>query len=314
MAAANTPENMRNIEFLQEKLRKGHIILLDGATGTELEKRGVPMHSKAWSAEAVLSHPESVVAVHRDYIEAGANVITANSFSLAKHMLIPAGLSDEFRRLNREAVRLAVRAREESGARQVAVVGSIAPTAFMAGAIPDYPKVPEALSWFVEQAEVQAEAGADLFIIEMIEDVEKGSLAVQAACATGLPVWLGFSCRHDKEGRLMLWDLRHTLTEGVAAISPLGGSAAFIMHTDVGDATEALAELKACWPASSGPLGVYAHSGTFVMPHWRFTDITPEGYAQAAATWIDMGARLIGGCCGIGPAHLRELRRWFCPA
>ena len=311
---------MQHIEFLQDKLEKGQIILLDGATGTELEKRGVPMHSKAWSAEAVLSHPAAVVAVHRDYIEAGADVIIANSFSLAKHMLIPAGLADEFRRLNREAVLLAVRAREESAAgpvAPVAVAGSIAPTAFMAGAIPGYPNLPEAYSWFVEQAEVQAEAGADLFIIEMIEDVEKGSLAVRAACSTGLPVWLGFSCRHDKEGRLMLWDLRHTLSEGVAALTglaPLGRSAAFIMHTDVGDTTEALAELQACWPAASGPLGVYAHAGKFVMPHWQFTDITPEAYAEATFTWIDMGARLIGGCCGIGPAHIRELKRRYCPA
>lgn len=308
---------MGDISFIREKLQKGQIILLDGATGTELEKRGVPMHSKAWSAEAVLSHPEAVVAVHRDYIEAGADVIIANSFSLAKHMLIPAGLEDDFRLLNREAVLLAVRAREESGAGEVAVAGSIAPTAFMAGAIPGYPDIPEAYSWFAEQAEVQAEAGADLLLIEMIEDVEKGSLAVQAACATGLPVWLGFSCRHDREGRLMLWDLRHTLTEGVAALTglaPLGGSAAFIMHTDVGVATEALAELKACWPAASGPLGVYAHAGTFVMPHWQFTEITPEAYAQAAANWIAMGARLVGGCCGIGPAHIGELRRRFCLA
>ena len=119
----------------------------------------------------------------------------------------------------------------------------------------------------------------------------------------------------------MLWDLRHTLSEGVAALTglaPLGGSAAFIMHTDVSDTTEALAELQACWPAASGPaagpLGVYAHAGKFVMPHWQFTDITPEAYAQAASTWIDMGARLIGGCCGIGPAHIRELKRRFCPA
>lgn len=308
---------LKNIEFLEAKLQKGQLILLDGATGTELEKRGVPMHSQAWSAEAVLHHPAAVVAVHRDYIEAGADVITANSFSLARHMLIPAGLEDEFPRLNREAMRLALRAREECAeqGRPVAVAGSIAPTAFMAGAIPGYPHIPQAYPWFVEQAEVLAAAGADLLIVEMIEDVEKGSLAVQAACSTGLPVWLGFSCRHDREGRLMLWDLRQTLTEGVAAIARTarpGGGAAFIMHTDVADSAKALGELRAAWPATSGPLGVYAHAGTFVMPNWIFTDITPAGYAEAAATWIDMGARLIGGCCGIGPAHIRELKRRFC--
>lgn len=303
---------MKNIEFLMKKLEEGQILLLDGATGTELEKRGVPMHSKAWSAEAVLTHPAEVQAVHREYIDAGADLITVNSFSLAKHMLIPAGLAEQFRRMNSEAVKLAVRAREESAAGQVAIAGSIAPTTFGSGVLPGYPHRPEALSWYVEQAEVLAEAGADILIIEMIEDLEKGSLAVQAACATGLPVWLGFSCRRNGAGELMLWDLRHTLTEGVAAISRIGGSAAFVMHTDVSEATEAFAELKACWPVASGPLGIYAHSGFFVMPHWQFTDISPADYALAAGGWIDMGARIIGGCCGIGPAHIRELKKRYC--
>jgi homocysteine S-methyltransferase len=102
----------------------------------------------------------------------------------------------------------------------------------------------------------------------------------------------------------MLWDLRHTLSEGVAVLAKSCGSAAFVMHTDVTEATEALTELRRSW---SGPVGVYAHSGFFVMPNWQFIDITPAAYAEAAARWIAMGAQMIGGCCGIGPAHIREL-------
>ena len=301
---------MGNISFLFEKISKGQTILLDGATGTELEKRGVPMHGKAWTAEAVLSSPEAVVAVHKDYIEAGADILTVNSFSLAKHMLLPAGLSDKFRHLNREAVQLAVRARNESGASGVAIAGSIAPTTFCSAVIPGYPNCPEALSWYIEQAEVQAEAGAEILIVEMIEDLEKGCLAVEAACSTGLPVWLGFSCQRNAAGDLMLWDLRQTLTEGVEVISRIGGSVSFIMHTDVPEVTEAFLELKRCW---QGPLGVYAHSGFFVMPNWQFTDISPINYALAVGEWIDMGAQLIGGCCGIGPAHIKELKKRYCP-
>jgi S-methylmethionine-dependent homocysteine/selenocysteine methylase len=298
--------------FLEEKLRQGQIILLDGATGTELEKRGVPMNSKAWSAEAILTHPEIVQAVHEDYLHAGADIITVNSFSTARHILLSAGLMRQFRNLNREAVKLAVRAREKTATSPVAIAGSIAPTTFCSDPTKCYPPLTEALSWYLEQAELLAESGVDLLIIEMIEDIEQGSLAVQAACSTGLPVWLGFSCRRNDAGEIMLWERGHTLMEGVTAISRIGGSAAFIMHTEVSDTTEALAILKTC---RQGTLGVYAHSGRFVMPSWKFNDIiSPEDYAVEAGNWIGMGAGIIGGCCGIGPAHIRELKKRYCSA
>jgi S-methylmethionine-dependent homocysteine/selenocysteine methylase len=301
---------MTAITFLEDKLQQGQIILLDGATGTELEKRGVPMNSKAWSAEAILTHPEIVQAVHEDYIQAGVDIITVNSFSTARHMLLPAGLTGQFRHLNKEAVKLAIRAREKAATAPVAIAGSIAPTTFCSDPTKCYPPLTEALSWYVEQAELLAKSGVDILLIEMIEDIEQGSLAVQAACSTGLPVWLGFSCRRNETGEIMLWERGQTLVEGVEAISRIGGSAAFIMHTEVSDTTEAFAILKSCW---QGTLGVYAHSGRFVMPNWKFNDIiSPEEYAAEAGGWIKMGAGIIGGCCGIGPAHISELKRQYC--
>ncbi|MFH0784327.1 MAG: homocysteine S-methyltransferase family protein [Pseudomonadota bacterium] len=301
---------MGNYTLLEEKLQVGEKILLDGATGTELEKRGVPMNSKAWTAEAVLSCPETVQAVHRDYILAGAEVITVNSFSLAKHMLLPAGLLGQFRELNETAVRLALNARAEAGAARVVIAGSIAPTTFCLDPTKGYLQRAEAFAGYSEQADILCQAGVDLLIIEMIGDVEQGSLAVKAACATGLPVWLGFSCQRTDAGQLMLWDLGQTLGEGIAAIAKIGGSAACIMHTEVADAAEAFTELKSSW---TGTLGVYAHSGIFVMPNWQFNNvISPEEYAMEAKGWIDMGAQIIGGCCGIGPAHIGELKKRYC--
>jgi S-methylmethionine-dependent homocysteine/selenocysteine methylase len=301
---------MTTIPFLEEKLRRGRILLLDGATGTELEKRGVPMSSKAWSAVAILSHPEVIQAVHEDYIRAGVDIITVNTFAAARHMLLPAGLTGQFRQLNETAVKLAIRAREKAATAPVAIAGSIAPTTFCSDPTKCYPPLDEALAWYVEQADLLAAAGVDILLIEMIEDIEQGALAVQAACSTGLPVWLGFSCKKNDRGEMMLWELGETLIEGVSAIAPIGGSAAFIMHTEVAETSEAFTVLKSCW---QGTLGVYAHSGRFVMPNWQFNDvISPEEYAVQTGNWIDMGARIIGGCCGIGPAHIRELKKRYC--
>ncbi len=296
---------MINLDFIDKKIVNRETVILDGATGTELERRGVTMNSAAWSAEAILGAPEVVRAVHADYIRAGADVITCNSFSLARHMLLRAGLEGRFRRLNADAVKIAVAAREGAN-RPVAVAGSIAPTTFCDDPNLCYPPDANAFAWYHEQAEILAEAGADILIIEMIEDIRQGSLAVEAALRTGLPVWLGFSCVKNAAGEIMLWEQGHTLRDGVEAIAGIGGDAAFIMHTETRDAAEAFAILKSRW---RGRIGVYAHSGVFVMPNWLFTDIiTPEAYAAEAKKWIGLGAEIVGGCCGIGPEHIRRLK------
>ena len=301
---------MTGIAGIEEKLQQGQIVLLDGATGTELEKRGVPMNSKAWSAEAIITHPDTIQAVHEDYIRAGVDIITVNSFSTARHMLLPAGLAEQFRHLNLEAVNLAIRARETAASTPVAIAGSISPTTFSSDPTKCYPPLTEAYAWYAEQAELLAGSGVDILLIEMIGDIEQSTLAVKAACSTGLPVWLGFSCRRSDAGEIMLWDRGQTLEEGVDAISRIGGSAAFIMHTEVADTSEAFTILKTRW---HGTLGVYAHSGHFVMPNWKFNDvISPAAYAREAGGWIRSGARIIGGCCGIGPAHISELKKQYC--
>ena len=297
---------MINLDFIDEKISFHQIVLLDGATGTELERRGVPMNSAAWSAEAILTAPEIVQAVHEDYIRAGADVITSNSFSLAKHMLIRAGLEADFHRLNADSIAIAMKAREKMARHPVAIAGSIAPTTFCADPRKCYPPIDQAFSWYVQQAMILAEAGADILIVEMIEEITQGSLAVEAALQTGLPVWLGVSCRRNAQGNIMLWELEHTLEEGIEALALIGGDAAFIMHTETKDAAEAFAILSTRW---HGKRGVYAHSGNFIMPNWQFSNvIAPEDYASAAKDWVDMGANIIGGCCGIGPAHIRLLK------
>lgn len=296
-----------HLDFIAEKIARNQTVLLDGATGTELERRGVSMNSAVWSAEAIRTAPEIVQAVHEDYIRAGADIITCNSFSLAKHMLIRAGLEADFHRLNADSIALAIKARDRAAKRPVAIAGSIAPTTFCTDPRKCYPPVADALSWYHQQAMILAEAGADLLLIEMIEDITQGSLAVEAALQSGLPVWLGFSCRRTASGTIMLWASEQTLAEGIEALARIGGDAAFIMHTETRDAADAFTILSAHW---HGKRGVYAHSGQFIMPNWQFANvISPEDYAQEAKQWVALGAHIVGGCCGIGPAHIHLLKK-----
>ena len=288
------------------RIERGDVIILDGAMGTELQRRGVPMDRVAWSAAALATHPEVIRAIHEDYIRAGADVIITNSFSTARHVLEPAGLGDRVRALNQRAVGLAQAARENAAAgRPVAIAGSI--SSFRADVTP----AEQLEANYREQAELLAEAGVDLIALEMMYNVELAAPAIRAGLATGLPIWVGFSCRVARDGTVQLLDgspfaagLRQSLE--LLAPLPLGGAAVTVMHTLTEDIAPALEIVRQHW---SGPIGVYAHSGKWIDPDWQFVDmISPADYLTFAQQWVEMGARMIGGCCGIGPEYIRLLK------
>ena len=293
------------METLNTQLAEREVILIDGGTGTELEKRGVPMDHAAWSATAVLTHPQVVREVHEDYIRAGARIIITNTYSTARHVLEPAGLSEQVLEINQMAVKLARQARRNVADKTVYIGGSISP--FYANLDKQYEPAPEvAETSYREQANLLTEAGVDLIMLESMSDRTHTLLAVQAAIDTGLPVWVGFSCYGTSKGELVLWDRVTTLADGLGAVTSLKISAITIMHTLVEFIAPAVDVVKAYW---NGPIGAYAHSGTFIMPNWQFDRIiSPQDYSEAAIQWVQQGVQIIGGCCGTGPEHIRKLK------
>jgi S-methylmethionine-dependent homocysteine/selenocysteine methylase len=296
---------MTTYQDLRARLDRGEVLIMDGATGTELQSRGVPMHGFAWSAAAIDTHPETVREVHEDFIRAGADVIIANTFSTARHVLERAGLGDRVRALNERAVALAHEAREHAAAgRTVAVAGSISsfrtrdtPAGRLEGS-------------FQEQAELLAGAGVDLIALEMMGDVRQAAPAIRAAAATGLPLWVGFSCLIGQDGVVRAYDdspFSTALADDLAVLAdlPHGDVAVTVMHTLTEETAPALEIVGRHW---SGATGAYAHSGRWADPEWEFDDsITPVDYLRAARQWVAMGAQIIGGCCAIGPEYIRLL-------
>lgn len=289
---------------LRQRLDGGEIVVLDGAMGTELERRGVPMDDAAWSAAALITHPDTVREVHEDFVRAGADVITTNTFATARHVLEPAGMGKRLRELNVRAVALAREARNVAN-EPVSIAGSI--STFTARYDYSYePLAEKARANYREQAEVLAESGVDVLALEMMRDIEQTTYAVEAAASTGLPLWLGFSCKTTDDGTVVLWDGENTLVEALERIPLSGVSVLTIMHTLTEDTPPALREVTRHW---SGPVGAYPHSGEFIMPNWQFIDmISAEDFATEAEGWLDLGARIVGGCCGIGPEHVRLLK------
>jgi S-methylmethionine-dependent homocysteine/selenocysteine methylase len=290
------------------RLRGGQIVLIDGGMGTELQMRGASMDAAAWSAVANLDHLELVQAIHEEYIKAGADVIITNTFASGRLSLAAAGRSGEFERANSNAVAAALRARENAGAEDTVVAGSIA----MFHSFQDEERPDDARARadsYRAQAEILAGAGVDLIALEMITTIPDGRAAIAAARETGLPVWLGLTPKPGEDGELRSWTPRGApegppFEEVVAALVDDRLDAVTLLHSVIDVVVPGLQTVRLHF---EGPLGAYPEVGTFREPNWEFSDLTPGEYLEESRTWIAGGAQLIGGCCGVRPEHIRAL-------
>jgi homocysteine S-methyltransferase len=293
--------------WLDQRLAAGEIVIIDGGVGTELEARGAVMDEGAWCGPANLEAGGLLRQIHSDYIAAGADVVIANTFAAGRQALEPSGFGGQVVEINRRAVEYAVEARDRAE-REVAVAGAI--SHFIAPDAGAEWRQPERLAaCFREQAETQAEAGADLIALEMMQRLEYAEAAMAAAQTTGLPVWLGLCAQRGAagDGYVSFAEPPYAIEPMFAAAGRLGAGLVTVMHSDV-DVTAALLDLLQ--PHWSGPTGVYPESGYFEMPHWQFIDIiSPADLAVEAERWIAAGCQVIGGCCGIGVAHIAKLKQ-----
>jgi len=185
---------------ISQRLRDGAVLLLDGATGTELERRGADMNDAAWCALATLSAPDLLRTIHEDYIRAGADVITANTYASSRLMLEAAGCAERTGEIVIKAVEIALRARDGAAAgRDVVVAGSLSHMNPMKEGTDGlerrrFAAAHDAKQAFEEMAGLLAEAGCDLIILEMMYDPDLAPMAIAAAMATGLPVWVRLQC------------------------------------------------------------------------------------------------------------------------
>ncbi|MGF1609790.1 MAG: homocysteine S-methyltransferase family protein [Kiloniellales bacterium] len=304
---------------LKRRLSAGGIVILDGATGTELQRRGAPMDPAAWCGPATLHNDKLLTEIHADYIAAGAEVITANSYASSRLMLTPAGLGDRVEEINRRAVEAALRARDQSGNKDVVVAGSLShmvPVARGTGVVdanktPDDATIAEA---FHELAQILAASGCELILLEMMYNRRRTPLVLEAALATGLPVWFGASARRAKDGRLISFDqLEETPLDAITGLIPQHGvhgqgvDAAGIMHSYSELVAEALQSVRRHF---AGPLMAYPDAGYFAMPDWQFVDVIPPDEFEAfCGAWIEAGVQILGGCCGLTVAHVEAAVR-----
>ena len=284
------------------------ITLLDGGMGQELVARSGDAPTPLWATRVMLDHPGMVQAIHADYFAAGATIATANTYAIHHDRLERFDLDDQFEALHLTALAEAAVARRAHGSGRIA--GSMGPlvatyrpevTQPLADAAPKY-------------AEIAALIGphVDLILIETMASVLRAEGALKGAQAAGKPVWLSVSV-NDHDGSVLRSD---EPIAGLGRIIRQYRPAAVLVNCSVPEAmAAALAEV-----AKFGlPYGAYANGFTHISGNFledaatvaeltHRHDLTPEKYAGFAMGWVAQGATIVGGCCDVGPAHIRALR------
>ena len=288
------------------------MIILDGGTGTLIQSLGAPMDVDTWCADANLTHPEIVREAHRQYLDAGAEVLIANTYATSPLLFNHLGRDADVALIDSAAVKLA---REASNG-SVPVAGSFSvmrpgiPGSDRSEMLRQWPQA-DARRLFEAKAEGMVKAGADVIAMEMMRDGDYSVWATEAATATGLPVWIGISVEEDDQGRLTGFGRPNwPLEEFVESLLSSAPAMVSVMHSAPHVTGPALGVVRRHW---HGSLGAYAESGYFAMPDWRFVDLIPEDeYVALAKEWSKaFDLAMIGGCCGIGPSHIAALRAAF---
>lgn len=294
---------MTNLIHELRRRFEGEALLLDGAVGTELTRRGVATPLPLWSAGALETNPEIVEGIHRDYAASGADIIVANTFRTNVRTLRNAGMIERGAELNRCAVELARSAADAvaPSRRSVLVAASMAPVedCYHPERVPDDTTLRREHG---RMADWLVAAGVDLAWIETMNALREARAASAAAAGAGLPFAVSFVV--SESGNLLGGD---SLEQAVAAVEPFEPLAIGINCIPPEGATAILPRLRRATPR---PVAVYAHLGNpEPILGWSFSsDIGPAAYAEHAEAWLAAGASIIGGCCGTTPAHIAALR------
>jgi len=301
---------MAQSNFL-ERIAAGQILVADGATGTNLQARGLQQGKlpEAWLFE----RPEEILRLHQDFLRAGADILLTCTFGAGPLHLEAAGMAGRAEEMNRKAAALARQAIENdpsASSKSVLVGGSMGPCGQL---LKPYGPLDEeqVYSSYAEQARSLTEAGVDLLVIESQFDLDEAGLGLKAArSASLLPIVVSFS--YDRGTRSMMGVKPAQMAAALGAASEFTSLGADVLGINCGrsleDNMQALKELRA---ATHLPIWFKPNAG---MPKLEplgkaVYEVKPEKMGAATPEWIALGAKVVGGCCGTSPEHLREIAK-----
>ena len=278
------------------------LTILDGGMGRELQARGLAKRGSVWSALALVEAPDVVADVHREFVEAGAEVIITNNYSVVPLMLDREGWLDRFDELLIRSGEIAASVRDSATA-EFRIAGALPPlhtsyTPAEVGVEADniviYQRIAERLSPHV-----------DLFVCETMSSAAEARSAVRAAALFDKPIWVAWALSKRADGTLLSGETIEEAYERLAGL-PID---AFLFNCSTPEAiSAALPRLR---ERTAVPIGGYANSFGVPPedggPRPLREELTPEAYAATALEWRASGASIIGGCCGISPKHINVM-------
>jgi 5-methyltetrahydrofolate--homocysteine methyltransferase len=288
------------MQGLLDRLRSGAILVGDGAWGTQLMARGL---EPGESPEAVnLSNPSALVEIATLYVDAGADLVTTNTFGASPLNLARYGLAEKTEEINRAAVR----ALEPAVAGRAYISGSVGPTGSILAPYGDTDPA-TVLEAFRRQIGALLEAGADVICIETMTDLAEALLAVEAARSLSNDVPILATMTFDATPRGYFTIMGSSVEQACAA---LVGAGADVVGSNCGNGVERMVEIASEFSRhATVPIAIQSNAG---LPEHRDGVLvwpeSPEIMAARVPDLIDLGVKIIGGCCGTGPNHIRAIR------
>ena len=292
--------------FIKQKLDQGRVVILDGGIGAELEKNGANMDQDLWCGKCSVDSPELVRKVHERYIDAGADVITTNTYGTTPISMKQYGYDNLIEKYNQKSVQLA---KEAAKNKNVAIAGSVSTfgSFYRLG-------LKAMIPGFKEQIKILSEEGVDLIILEaMSSQADIVETIIECSSNISLPVWLSISCvMEDKKVMLGYNDtvdtdthIYESLEVAIKNFTKLHKGPILIAHSDINVTGHAVKTAKNNF---DGVLGAYPNRGYYEKPHWKFVDnMSPEDYLNEAKSWVKNGVQIIGGCCGVGVEEIKAI-------
>jgi 5-methyltetrahydrofolate--homocysteine methyltransferase len=295
------------------RMNAGKVLVSDGATGTNLQIRGLPRGATAelW----VLEQPEQIMRLARDFIEAGADLVLTCTFGGTTLRLEHSGLAERAAEINRKAVELA---RQAAAGTQALVAGSIGPTGKLLKPLGPLQEA-QAVAAFAAQAGWLAEAGVDFLVVETQFDLGEAKAAIQGVrSVTDLPVVCSFSYDGGVHTMMGVKPAQAGRELAELGVDMVGINCGRSLEENLAN----LKQLKAALTPAATPGVTPAATPGVGLPVWfkpnaglprldqhgdPTYDVTPEAMGQLAAQWAAAGAQVVGGCCGTTPAHLRQI-------